>query len=202
MALPMPVPTPPTPQERERFWRHVEKRPDGCWVWTAALFTSGYGAFFLRGSTRRAHRVLYVWTHGEHDQEVLDHVCENRACVNPDHLRPVSQRENTLIGDGPTARNYQKEKTDKGEEYDRIDSRGWRFNAKAGAASSRRYYAANREEINARKRARRVKVTYGPRPCENCGKPFTPERSTGHFCKRPECVNARQREGRARRSAE
>lgn len=192
----MPVPSPPTADERARFWRYVEKRPDGCWIWTASRFTSGYGAFSLRGTTRRAHRVLYVWTHGEHDQEVLDHICENRACVNPDHLRPVSNRENILIGEGPTARNYQKEKTDRGEEFDRIDSRGWRFSGSSGAAASRRYYERNRDAVNEKKRERREHIVYDERPCQCCGLPYQPVRSTSRFCTRRDCINERQRENR------
>jgi hypothetical protein len=84
-----------TPQER--FWQKVEKT-DGCWNWKAALYIgTGYGRFCLGGGYMLAHRFSYLIVKGPiQDGLDLDHVCRNRACVNPDHLRPVSRRENLL----------------------------------------------------------------------------------------------------------
>lgn len=52
-----------TPEER--FWRKVDKRSGGCWLWTGAKATNGYGSFGIAGTTsRRAHRVAYEWLVG------------------------------------------------------------------------------------------------------------------------------------------
>ena len=52
---------------------------------------------------RRAHRVSYELFVGEiPDLCVVDHVCQNTICVNPEHLEAVSQRENVLRGRVPT----------------------------------------------------------------------------------------------------
>jgi len=72
---------------------------DGCWVWTAALNNGGYGLVRLDGRTRRAHRVVYELLVGPIPEGLeLDHLCRNHACVNPDHLEPVTHGENIRRG--------------------------------------------------------------------------------------------------------
>lgn len=88
---------------RSRFYAKVAV-PDenGCTLWQAAVGTKGYGAFALppRGMVS-AHRVAYVLAHGEDIPPgmMLDHLCRIRHCVNPDHLRVVTNRGN-LRADG------------------------------------------------------------------------------------------------------
>jgi hypothetical protein len=83
----------------ERFWAKVRKT-DGCWEWLGATH-DGYGAFESgsRRSTRRmviAHRWSYEAVVGPIPEGLhLDHLCRVRSCVNPAHLEPVTQRENT-----------------------------------------------------------------------------------------------------------
>jgi hypothetical protein len=87
--------------ESERFWRAVEvTSEDGCWLWTRSPTSGGYGQFRDgSGRTVHAHRVAYRLLVGPVPTGlVLDHLCRTKLCVNPAHLEPVTQRENTLRG--------------------------------------------------------------------------------------------------------
>lgn len=85
----------------EKFWGRVAKHPDGCWEWAGPAYPNGYGQAHLNGR-HTAHRIAYEMTHGRVDDSlVIDHLCRNRLCVNPDHLEPVTQSENILRGDLP-----------------------------------------------------------------------------------------------------
>ena len=72
----------------------------GCWVWTAANDGQhGYGKVSINGRQLRAHRVVYAMHKGAIPDDLhLDHLCRNPACVNPEHLEPVTNRENVVRG--------------------------------------------------------------------------------------------------------
>lgn len=78
-----------------RFWSKVEKT-ETCWLWKAALLQSGgYGQFWMNNTMLRAHRVAYEFLVSPiPDGMQLDHTCHTPACVNPDHLRPVTDQQN------------------------------------------------------------------------------------------------------------
>jgi hypothetical protein len=81
---------------RSRFMAKVRgRRPEECWVWQAHLDRDGYGRFSMYGVGRAAHRVAYEATRGPVPEGLtLDHLCRNRACVNPLHLEAVSHKVN------------------------------------------------------------------------------------------------------------
>jgi hypothetical protein len=113
-----------------RFLAKVDKA-DECWLWTARKNYKGYGMFRLGSRVPYAHRVAYEHYVGPIPEGLqLDHICRVRHCVNPDHLEPVTNAENALRGEGPTAKNVTKTHCPKGHEYTGdnlyVDPRGGR----------------------------------------------------------------------------
>lgn len=79
----------------ERFWQLVDKTDDH-WLWTAGIGDCGYGLFTFEGKQWRTHRLAYRELVGPLDPAlVIDHLCEIKACVRPEHLEQVSGPENT-----------------------------------------------------------------------------------------------------------
>jgi len=103
-----------------RFWAKVAKGlQDGCWVWQGAPDIGGYGRLQKGGSQVLAHRFAYELLVGPiPDGLTIDHLCRNRACVNPTHLEAVDMRTNLLRGNGWSGRNAQTTHCPKGHPYD------------------------------------------------------------------------------------
>lgn len=81
-----------------RFSRHVTPEPNtGCWLWTGADNTIGYGKMRHpeTGKCDYVHRYAYEVIVGVIPEDLeIDHICNIRSCVNPDHMELVTRQEN------------------------------------------------------------------------------------------------------------
>src|SRR5438132_10217210 len=82
----------------ERLMRRVDKSQTDCWEWTGNRTPQGYGMISLNGRHIPAHRAAYILLMGEIDDHLdLHHTCENKGCVNPDHLVAISRKEHCIL---------------------------------------------------------------------------------------------------------
>jgi hypothetical protein len=89
----------------ERFWPKVDKSGE-CWEWKAGRTAVGYGQICINNKMVLAHRVSYSMVHGPIPKGYdIDHICINRGCVNPAHLRLATRKQNMENRSGPNANN-------------------------------------------------------------------------------------------------
>jgi hypothetical protein len=125
----------------------------GCWLWIGHVGPNGYGQAGSKGKVHPSHRVVYEAALGPiPDGLELDHLCRNPPCVNPEHLEPVTHRENMRRG-------YYGTKTHcpQGHAYDDENTyrkaNGHRECRTCAREKNLARYHANNEAIRARRRA-------------------------------------------------
>jgi len=89
--------------------KFIADEDTGCWNWTACKQPTGYGNMWNGQRVEQAHRIAYRLFCGPIPEgREIDHVCRKRGCVNPDHLRAVTHRENMRVSDTVMGRNAAK----------------------------------------------------------------------------------------------
>lgn len=77
--------------------KHYRVDENGCWIWLMCLHKDGYATIHRKGKTTLGHIFTYVEKYGPVPEGLeLDHTCEVRRCINPDHVEPVTHHENLL----------------------------------------------------------------------------------------------------------
>lgn len=110
---------------KERLLDKVQYAESGCWIWTGCT-VRGYGQIKMGENKKKvyAHRASYLIFKGPiPDTLVIDHLCRNPLCINPDHLEPVTNKENIMRGEAPTVQLHRAKRCKNGHEVNSVNTR-------------------------------------------------------------------------------
>jgi hypothetical protein len=146
---------------------------NGCLLWQGWVSNSGYGTLSHRGKARCAHRWAYIERHGDilPDDIQLHHTCENKVCVNPDHLEPVDPKTHSRL--------HQNNECVHGHLLDEKNTY-WHKGVHRQCRTCAREY---QRQLRAKRRAK-----VEPKACEVCGSEYTPKKSDQRYCG-PDCAH-------------
>ncbi len=122
---------------------------NGCVNFIGSRDRKGYGRLVAHGKVRFAHRVAYETARGPIPRGlVIDHLCRNHSCINPDHMEPVTIAENALRGEAPNVVAWRAGTCRKGHPLAGanlyMDTRGRRVCRRCNADAARRYQKRKR----------------------------------------------------------
>jgi hypothetical protein len=138
----------------ERIWPKVNKNgkimpnmDSACWEWIGSKMSSGYGQIIIKENNkwrpRPAHVIVYEIMVGSIPKGLEpDHLCRNRACVNPSHIEPITHKKNVMRGTSPVVDQVKRTHCPKGHPYDEENTlrrRGKRECYKCGAIRTLAY---------------------------------------------------------------
>ena len=159
-------------------------KTETCWIWQAAVSAPGYGVFMLSDKNLvLAHRLAYTLFRGPiPDGLVLDHLCRNPACCNPDHVEAVSNKINISRGvtvEVTRARMAAITHCKRGHAFDKTNTY---YDKTTGARQCRRCCAEKMTRRNRQKRLLELS-TRKARFCAQCNAPLQiSARSDKQFC--------------------
>lgn len=136
----------------DRFWEKVELTGT-CWYWRGAMYRGGYGVFVGDGCRWSAHRFAWSEVYGPiPDGMVVDHICHTPACVNPDHLRLATRKQNTEYRRGI-------QKNNQGTQVRGVGYNGYSYMVRVGHKGKSYYFGSyptleEAERVAIRERAR------------------------------------------------
>jgi hypothetical protein len=85
----------PSELDVAKIFKRINAREGECWEWAGKANSGGYGVMVINYKTYIAHRLVFSIFNGSLNPSlVIDHICRNRKCVNPDHLEQVTSKEN------------------------------------------------------------------------------------------------------------
>jgi hypothetical protein len=113
----------------ERFEKKINFNANekGCWLWVSTLTKKGYGEFSYKNKTYRAHRISWLIYKTEPlldvnesgEKMVVDHLCNCKNCVRPDHLKNTTHKHN--ISKGRCSEEGNKRRSENGKKYCKIN---------------------------------------------------------------------------------
>lgn len=80
--------------KKRSFWERIIYSAFGCWRWVGQRDSDGYGVLTYKFKNKRAHRLMWELTQGDPGKLVVMHICDNPCCVNPEHMKLGTVREN------------------------------------------------------------------------------------------------------------
>ena len=112
-----------TQSDCDRFDSKMKKGESGCWEWIGCKSSKRYGCFSLNRQRVYAHCFAYYRANHTIDPSLdVDHECNNKVCVNPEHLKQKTRKENVLRGESIPATNARKTHCIRGHKFTKANT--------------------------------------------------------------------------------